>query len=289
MELRDWIKKLIGQGQPEILHYGDNPETKNLRDQIDRFIAEKVRDDFESYFSTNISKEQSKKILDWEQKMIAGCFTVYFKLDLANVPKKQVELMRSELLEKAGLMHELRTKGEKFSLEKMKRLAKLMRNSEVNNGSIQLGWLNEKLGIIKQGAEIVFPEYENIRNEFGRYDQKYRLQDDRDFDKKSKGYVLNRDVAVKIRCSFGVIELKNKERYDTLLAGARRGENLGETILEKYAAEILKGYRLEATKLDKIYVKATENAHSTSKSKGSAYGSKEHQPPEQQLEQQLAR
>mgnify|MGYP001013382773 CR=1 FL=1 len=239
MELRDWIKKLIGDGRLKTVNYEDNPEIKNLRDQIDRFIAEKVRDDFESYFSTTISKEQSRKIMHWEQRMIENCFIVYFKLDLANVPKKQVELMRSEQWEKAELMDELRIKGRKFSPKKMERLAKLMCNSLVTNGSIQLGWLNEKLGIIKQDAELVFPEYANLRKKFGNFDQEVRLQDD-GANNRGKGYVLNKDVAVKIKSPFGLIELKNKERYDVLLAGARIGENLGRTVLEKYAAEIFK-------------------------------------------------
>ena len=113
--------------------------------------------------------------------MIENCFNVYFKLDLKNVLEEQVQLIRAQLLMKAELMHEFRIKGKSFSPEKMKKLAKLMHNSLVINGMIELGELNEKLGIIKQGVDTIFPEYIQLCNELDELVQGVGTQKDGDY------------------------------------------------------------------------------------------------------------
>ena len=178
MEFKRLIRKLTDNERVEFADFKDNPKLKQLRDQIDQYISHKVH---ENYCSLDLSKEQSAKILSWEKKMIENCFNVYFKLDLKNVLEEQVQLIRAQLLMKAELMHEFRIKGKSFSPEKMKKLAKLMHNSLVINGMIELGELNEKLGIIKQGVDTIFPEYIQLCNELDELVQGVGTQKDGDY------------------------------------------------------------------------------------------------------------
>jgi len=168
MELKGWFKRLINRGEEQhvLEDFSDQPKIMELRDQIDRYIASKVRD--EKYFSLNNTKVENEKILAWEKKMIEGCFRVYFSVDLKECTKEQRNAIFHHQNKIAELMDELRTEGPRFSPDKMVELAELMRNSIASNGIIELGRINAEYGIIKQGAEVIFPEYDQLCKELGQ-------------------------------------------------------------------------------------------------------------------------
>ncbi|NLO76106.1 MAG: hypothetical protein GX092_04405 [Clostridia bacterium] len=93
--------------------------------------------------------------------------------------------------------------------------------------------------------------------------------------KKSTGFVLNNDVEVVINSTFGKIRI-NRKRYNELVEGLKYGENLGRTILERYATELLRQQleRQAPSGLDEITAKALAGKTVANNDKGIRSGRK---------------
>jgi len=234
MELKGWLKKLINGGQEQqvmIVDFSDQPEVLELKDQIDRYASSKVQN--EDYFRIGISKADSEKILNWERKMIETCFTIYYRRELeSECTKQQAIAIKEQLLEKAELMHELRTMGADFPPKKMEKLAKLMQNSKASNGIIELGRINAKLGIVKQGAEVIFSEYDKLCKELGENPLEASIREKSDSNKKVRDNYVIVEGPLKIPVAISLDKL-NKLR-DIAING---GDLTPLSALDKYLVD----------------------------------------------------
>lgn len=268
MELRGWLKKIFNaeQDQRILYDFSGQPEIIELRDQIDKFISSKVQN--KDYFSISLSNVDSEKILNWERNMIQNSFNLYYRWELeSKCTSQQTIIIREQLLEKAELMHELRTKGADFSPEKMERLAKLMQNSKSSKGINQLGRINAKLGLIKQGAEVIFPEYEQQCKELGEIPLKS------DLGELNKGNKNARDNYVFVAGPLKIKVAITQEKLKQLRKIAEKGGSLKSlSALEQYLVNKYKetGKFEEETRLN--LADYTSRAASEQYINGSSYG-----------------
>jgi len=122
-----------------------------------RGTDQKVR---KEYFSQHNTADDNSHIYNNEMAKIDSLLQVA----KSTLTKKEYKLLKNFLETRAKLWHELRTKGVHFSQEKLLLLATLERVSleRDNRGIIELGRLNAELGLIKDSAEKIFPEYDRI-------------------------------------------------------------------------------------------------------------------------------
>jgi hypothetical protein len=190
-KVMDVEKNVLNLLRQNMLHkvsyfYGRN-DHNSVRDELDsdvKKMARRERDlltEDKDYFNMNNSEYTNKKLFKRAMEAVEYCYSDNsYPTYKDRCTEEEFAEMKKDSKDREKLMDKLRRMGPNFSVKEMKDLAALERSSFAERGEmvgiVELGRINEELGIIKDDADRVFPEWTRVREYIHKQDREAEVQ-----------------------------------------------------------------------------------------------------------------